>query len=191
MARTLTGKVGETHLCTETSVVSGTQALWIVVSEDDLVGTWAHEIGHDFGTIRSIWTLNQPTTMLPHPTISSVEMSLELMARGGWGSGSPTCNPNAVPPVPAYMSSLSRATLGFIEYNRVTKEDALGEHTINSLETADRFQKVLNIQLNQTDCYVAEVRNNSNLLSLWDISAPTSGLVLYHVAADGNSPELW
>jgi hypothetical protein len=155
------------------------------VSEDDLVGGWAHEVGHDIGLFLS------PRKFVPHPTPESVQL-WDLMARGSWGCGPrtifgcPTGSPGQS--IPTFMSSITRKYLGLLSYDSKTEADAVGStFWISALETTKFGDKVTKIDLSDDHCYLLEVRNTSSQYSFWDTSVPATGLVLYHVDPHGMS----
>ncbi len=163
----------------------------IIVAEDDLVGGWAHEIGHVIGALQTL-----ESTIIPdlyNMGLSSVFTlfgeSYDILYRGAWdimSSGAWNENGNN----PPYMSSFTKEFLGWLNYD-IYPKSAYGEYWVNSLETNNYGDSVFRYNLSddtQDDSskyYILETRNRN--LKTWDSSLPglpvvgDKNLVLYYV----------
>src|SRR5207247_2014159 len=142
---------------------------WVLVSETDLVGIWAHEVGHDLGLFfkpSQFCPDNPLQCMVPHPTLgvkSPPYVGLwDVMTYGAYGCGLGTeftvtegwkCpSGNALHSTPTFMSSITRQFLGLIKYDPKTQAEAIGTFWINALETTQLGEKVLKVDLNDDQC---------------------------------------
>lgn len=91
-------KDNESALSTQTSLLSSNNP-WILVSEDDLVGGWTHEIGHDLGYFINKDLIPAERNMIPDLYNNTTMANLDLMATGGW-TGRPKGE------TPTFMSSM-------------------------------------------------------------------------------------
>jgi hypothetical protein len=163
---------------------------WIIVSEDDPIGPWAHEIGHDLGVFLKGDFLPHPYPLAaaicnsagdecnPHP-----DSFWDLMTNGSWAG-----NPPNQGSTPTYMSSISKQFLGLIGYERMNSIEAInmGARWVPAVEVSQ--EDTLNIGLDiETHCYVIETRAKDPPHGFGEISVPSSGLVIYDIYSHGFS----
>ena len=156
----------------------------IIVSEDDLVGAWSHEVGHDLGYFINNNLTPAILNFIPDLAYSTNMDMLDLMATGSW-AGDP------VGQTPTFMSSITRHTLGWLQYDSIPKADAMRTFFIGALETSQLGDTVFKIDVDSTHCYVLETR--SKQYSEWDTSLKSeqAGAVLYYINThdtDGKRP---
>lgn len=158
----------------------------IVVSEDDPIGAWAHEIGHDLGSL----LVNSVTPDLDR--MGNVDR-WDLMARGSWNGGwlcgwPGICNGSN----PPHMSSYTKEFLQLLTYDRVDLPIS-GSYWIDVLPRKQWGDTALQYVVSErTDgtpdtYYVVETRSTSSKYSRWDRSVPDSGLSLYWIDTRGKS----
>jgi len=152
----------------------------IIVAEDDLVGAWAHEIGHLIGAL-----ITPESTIIPDLYKMGNVEEWDLMARGSWNDRENN---------PPQMSSYVKEFLQWLNYE-IYPKSAYGEYWINSLTTSSFGDDVFRYNLcdnTNDDCpeyYILEVRNRT--LKTWDSSLPglpivgDKNLVLYYVDTKG------
>ena len=149
----------------------------IIVAEDDLVGAWAHEIGHALGAL-STYTKN---TYVPDLNKMGNLRKILLRNPGAWAlMGHGSWNDDGVNP--PYMTSFVKEFLGWLEY----KEIGIGSYWIESLDTSKYGDKIYIYKINDDEYYILEVRENSgDYGNRWDTSAPETALILYLVDTKG------
>lgn len=146
----------------------------IIVSEHDPLGGWAHEIGHDLGTL----LVNSVTPDLYR--MGNVER-WDLMASGNWNGGGSN---------PPHMSSYTKEFLQLLEYQRVDRGTS-GTYWVDVLSRKQLGDNTLQYVLAQRGdgtpdkYYVIETRNGSSKYSQWDTSVPDTGLVIYWIDTKG------
>lgn len=156
----------------------------IVVSEDDPLGGWAHEIGHDLGTL----LVNSATPDLYK--MGNVG-NWDLMASGSWNGGW-FCNRIGLcdGSNPPHMSSYTKEFLRLLRYQRVDRGIS-DSYWVDVLPRKQLKDNVLQYVLTTSGdgipktFYVIETRNQSGKYSQWDTSTPDTGLVLYWVDTKG------
>jgi hypothetical protein len=154
----------------------------VLVSESELMGAWAHEIGHTLGLIL------QPsrTRLLPDLYGEKTVGEWDLM-----GSGSLLGNPFMSHP--DHMSSFSKEWLGWLKYKSLYYPNT-GTYWINSITTMKYGDSIIRYLLEENldpqaqyrNYYIIETRTNNPAYSKWDTSAPipqgySNALVLYQV----------
>ena len=153
----------------------------IIVAEDDVIGGWAHEIGHIVGAL-----VTPENTITPDLYKMGNTGEWDLMATGSWNNG--LFNKGINPP---FMSSYTKEFLGWLNYN-IHPKSAYGEYWINSLETSELEDKVFRYNLTDdvndesSKYFILETRNRD--LKTWDSSLPgltSKHLVLYYVDTKG------
>ena len=158
----------------------------LVVSENDLVGLWAHEIGHDLGSL----LVNSVT---PDIYLMGNVGKWDLMASGSWNGGwleaivgllgRDSSGDGSNPP---HMSSYTKEFLQLLRYDQVSGGTS-GSYWIDVLPRQQLRDKALQYVMTRRDdgtpntYYLLETRNPSKTYSRWDTSAPEAGLVLYWV----------
>jgi len=156
----------------------------IIVSEHDPLGAWAHEIGHDLGTL----LVNSVTPDLYR--MGNVGR-WDLMASGSWNGGWSCnwlglCNGSN----PPHMSSYTKEFLQLLEYQRLERGIS-GSYWVDVLPRKQLGDSILQYVLTKrgdgtpNTFYVIETRNQSSKYSQWDTSVPDTGLVLYWVDTKG------
>lgn len=148
----------------------------VLLSEEDRLGGWVHEIGHALGAI----SIPGNDALTPDLYNMGDVGDWDVMANGSW-NGDRNDPPN--------MSSYTKQYFGLLNEDIHPLTD-YGTHWINSLETSIiggnifRYNLVDN-QLSSTPrYYLVEARNKD--IGVWDSSAPTKllqskNLVLYYV----------
>ena len=156
----------------------------ILDSESELMGTWAHEVGHALGRIL---LPNKPPYYLPDLYGNKTVGSWGLMGSGNWNG-----NPRGSNPV--HMSSFSKDWLGWLTNKSIDR----GTYWVNSLVTMDYGDSTTQYILKDKpkikfiSYYLIETRTNNPAYSKWDTSAPipygyNNALVLYQIElADKN-----
>jgi M6 family metalloprotease-like protein len=153
----------------------------LVVSEHSPIGVWAHEIGHDLG---SLLLRSCTPDLYVHGDLST----WDLMAAGSWNSLTGASNRGSSPD---HMSSYTKEFLQLLRYQRVNLGTS-GSYWINLLPRNQLKDPVLQYVVTQHDdgtpdiYYILEARSQGSGYSLWDRSVPKSGLVLYRVNTSGN-----
>lgn len=160
----------------ETETFIEPSSLRINLSEDDGVGGWAHEIGHDLGAL-----LAPENTPVPDLVNMGNVEQWDLMARGSRNSGGND---------PPQMSSYTKEFLHFLNYD-ILPDSFLGIVNVTTLTDQKFGDKALRYNLantaqddNTTPYYILESRNNQ--VGVWDSSIPaSSSAVIYYVDPRG------
>jgi len=153
----------------------------ILLSEDDLLDGWVHEIGHTLGVL----TVPGNNALFPDLYKMGNIDQWDVMA-----NGSENGNRNE----PPNMSSYSKEYFGLLKEDIHPISD-YGSHWINSLESSQKGDTVFRYNLEDNPSadtqryYLIEARNKN--LGTWDKSLPTTLLksedtVLYYVNTKGN-----
>jgi len=153
-----------------------TPPLKTVLAEYDLVGGWAHEIGHIEGAL-----LTPESTFIPDLVNMGNVEQWDLMARG-----SRNANEND----PPQMSSYTKEFLKFLKYD-IKPKSFSGLVDVKTLMSESLGDDIVRYNLEEntedntsTSYYILEARNNS--IGGWDKSIPdSSGVVLYYVDPRG------
>lgn len=162
----------------------------IIVSEHDPLGGWAHEIGHDLGSL----LVNSCTPDLYR--MGNVG-KWDLMASGSWNGGwledvadffgVDISGDGTNPP---HMSSYTKEFLELLRFSRVDRGTS-GSFWLEVLPRLQLKDDVLQYVLTESHdgapntYYILETRNNSKDYSRWDTSVPGTGVVLYWVDTKG------
>ncbi len=150
----------------------------IIQSEEDDVGTWAHEFGHTLYSKHKISNYNRISDRYnydgePWGQYGRIE-HFGLMGSGNWW-GTPAGTS------PTHMSSFTKESSDWLSYKDITE---LGtSYTITSLENLDFGGNVYRIDEPRTDnpnfYYIIEARDSSV-----PFGYPESGVVIYFVQYD-------
>jgi parallel beta-helix repeat protein len=164
----------------------------INIAEKDLLGPWAHEIGHRIGMVL---LENLDPTPVPDlykmgmidPLLFDTEGRWDIMATGGTNKGS-----NGLYGYnPTLMSSYTKEFMNFLSYD-ITPKLVYGTFPIDALEQKKAGDKIFRYNLlenanddNTTPYYVLETRNKTITNTVWDTSIPKNALVAYYVNPKG------
>jgi M6 family metalloprotease-like protein len=144
----------------------------VVISEEDQVGSWVHEIGH--------------TLYARHRTAAGHNCIVDRYGDGQgqvgpWdlmGSGSRWGNPEGS--LPVHMSSFTKETAGWLHYVPVAWEQT---YAVSALENQRIGEGVLALDDPLSEdpraFYIIEARDNQAFFG-----APEAGVLIYHVAYD-------
>jgi M6 family metalloprotease-like protein len=159
----------------------------IIMSEEDNVGAWTHEIGHFLG--KALVTSKQGTAkdggywVLPDRRDQGRGDigAWGLMGTGSWlpfiGGLLPTQT------CPDHMCSYSKEWLGWLRYKEY-QHPAFGAYWIDSLVTMDYGDEVFKYKINDDLYYILEVRNRNSAYSKWDVEAPFDGILSFYDSSE-------
>ncbi len=166
----------------EVDGVSGKQKLYapniIVVSENDKIGTWAHEIGHSLYCkykTDGVWNrLNDRYNYHNNPNWQYGYVGdWDLMGSGNW-MGVPKATK------PSQMSSYTKEAANWLNYKAVSLDK---EYSVSALENMKTGDSVLQLDDPESNdplyYYIIEGRTTDNYYG-----APASGVVMYRVSYD-------
>ncbi len=178
---------GDGQIGTAASVrPDGTQD--IVLAEDDPVGVWAHEFGHELGVT------GPGGSLTPDLYDRGMVDGWDLMADGEWNGDQHDAAHTNAGMDPPHMSTFSKLFIGWFGQDIHAKSAYGDQYWINSLETsgvgasAFRYNLEDNVDPATSRYYLLEARNKT--LATWDASLPTSAasdLVLYYVNSGGGT----
>ena len=174
----------ETHTYVKPVSPNGNE---IIVSENDNLGAWVHEIGHDLGSM----TVNSATPDLYR--MGNV-WSWDLMAAGSHNGGfgcnivghSPVCDGTN----PPHMSSYTKEFLQLLKYRNI-ENGVFSSYWVDLLPQQGYGGEALRyVHSKRSDgtpdtYYIIETRNPDSRYSRWDTSVPDKEIVLYWVDTKG------
>jgi len=132
---------------------------YTVLSEDDPVGIYCHEIAHDIG-IPDLYDTNGPSGDV-HGNVGR----WDLMAQGAWNNGGVT---------PAMISAWCRVQMGWLTPVTINT-DTTGISASRYVDNAAAWKVWVNFS--NAEYFLVENRQ----LSGWDASLPGAGLLIWHV----------
>jgi len=154
----------------------------LLLSEQDPLGVWAHELGHTLHSRHEAGAADRLADRYTDPKAPASSGTVgfwDLMALGSyWGAPAGSA--------PAHMSSYTKELAGWLRYRQAEPGQ---EYALTALESQGAGSEVLAVDgpsggRNGGDYYILEARDRTT-----PYGAPETGVVIYHVTRDRSTKQ--